>query len=331
MEHSISTTSNDHKLVMNEDYHSNIVEHFASVPEIAMPLLDKANGALVKIKEMIYSSPSMINVIKSSMPKEAFQVVLTNKQKSKIAKGALELMTKKDGTLLAKLINPKTKKIVSTVSLKKIKITPEISQAMSSFAMQMQMIQIAEDIQHIQIAVEEIRQGQEYDRLATAYSCQQKLLQAMNIKNPEFKAIALLRVASDAEDSRNLLMLSQKANLNFIKKQPESFWRKLISGADQDKINLRMNEIRDSLYVVNMVSLSEAIAYVELGEMDAAQMSLQYYAKHIQKTYLTSKGLVQRLDMIDPSPNNYWSMTLPNIEKKIQELTFNEESLVVGN
>lgn len=88
---------------------------------------------------------------------------------------------------------------------------------MTSYATQIQMAQIAEKIQLIQVAVEEIRQGQEYDRLATAYSCQQKLLQAMAIKNKEVKARALLHIAFDAEDSRNLLMQSQSTNLEFIK------------------------------------------------------------------------------------------------------------------
>ena len=75
-----------------------------------------------------------------------------------------------------------------------------------------------------------------------------------------------MRIASDAEDSRNLLMQSQNANLTFIKEQPESFWGKLISGANPEKISLRMNEIRESLSAVNMVSLAEAMAYQELGE-----------------------------------------------------------------
>ena len=196
-------------------------------------------------------------------------------------------------------MNPETKKIVSTVSLKSVKVTPEISQAMTSYATQMQMAQIAEQIQLIQVAVEEVRQGQEYDRLATAYSCQQKLLQAMTIKSPELKAMALLRIASDAEDSRNLLMQSQNANLIFIKNQPESLWGKLISGAAAEKVNMRINEIRESLCAVNMVSLSEAIAYQEMGETEAARLSLQYYAGYIKKTYLETKGLVERLDSIE--------------------------------
>ena len=192
------------------------------------------------------------------------------------------------------------------------------------------MAQIAEQIQMVQVAVEEVRQGQEYDRLATAYSCQQKLLQAMAIKNPHLKEIALLQIASDAEDSRNLLMQSQSANVAFIQNQPESFWGKLVSGATPEKINARMNEIRENLCAVNMVSLAEAMAYQEMGEVEAAKLSLQYYAGYIQKTYLEPQGLVERLDMIDPSPENYWSHTLPDIKKRIYALPCNEGECLLG-
>lgn len=55
---------------------------------------------------------------------------------------------------------------------------------MTGYATQMQM---AQQIQQVQVAVKEVRQGQEYDRLAMAYSCQQKLLQAMeNIISRQF-------------------------------------------------------------------------------------------------------------------------------------------------
>lgn len=318
------------EIIDASDYCADVDGCFSSVPEVAKPLLKSAKVTLSKIKKMLYSAPAFINAVKASIPDETLQAILTGEQKSQIAQGVLKLMTKKDGSLMANLVNPKTKKIVSTVSLKNVKVAPEISQAMTSYATQMQMAQIAEQIQLIQVAVEEVRQGQEYDRLSTAYSCQQKLLQAMAIKNPELKAMALLRIASDAEDSRNLLMQSQNANLTFIKNQPESFLGKFISGAAPEKVNSRVNEIRESLCAVNMVSLSEAIAYQEMGETEAALLSLQYYAGYIQKAYLETKGLVGRLDLIDPSPENYWSKTLPDIEKKIQALPFNEEHKLLG-
>jgi hypothetical protein len=330
MDDTIYISPDDIEIVDVSDYCADVEGYFSSVPEVAKPLLKSAKIALSKIEKMLYSAPAFINAVKASIPDETFQAILTDEQKSQIAQGVLKLMTKKDGSLMANLVNPDTNRIVSTVSLKSVKVTPEISQAMTSYATQMQMAQIAEQIQLIQVAVEEVRQGQEYDRLATAYSCQQKLLQAMTIKNPELKDMALLRVASDAEDSRNLLMQSQNANLTFIKNQPESFWGKLVSGATPEKVNSRINEIRESLCAVNMVSLSEAIAYHEMGETEAARLSLQYYAGYIQKAYLETKGLVERLDLIDPSPENYWSKTLPDIEKKIQALPFNEEHKLLG-
>lgn len=238
-----------------------------------------------------------------------------------------KLMTKKDGSLMANLINPETKKIVSTVSLGKVKLSPELSQAMTNYATQMQMAQIAEQIQFVQVAVEEVRQGQEYDRLATAYSCQQKLIQAAAIQNPRLKEMALMQLVSDAENSRNLLMQSQSANAAFIKNQPESTWGKILSGATPEKINARMNELRESLCAVNMVSLAEAIAYQEMGETEAAKVSLEYYAKFIQRTYLETKGFVERLDMIDPSPENYWTQKLPEIENRILALPSDNPAL----
>lgn len=269
---------------------------------------------------MLYTAPAFINMVKASIPEQAFQAILTDEQKAQIASGALKLMTKKDGTLMANLVNPETNKIVSTISLKSVDLSPALTEAMTSYATQMQMAQIAEEIHTVQIAIEEVRQGQEFDRLAMAYSCQQKLLQAMQIKNPQLKSMALLQIASDAEDSRNFLMQSQNANLTFIKEQPESFWGKLVSGAKPEKISQRMNEIRESLSAVNMVSLAEAMAYQEVGESAAARQSLQYYAGYLQKAYLSTDGLVQRLDLIDPAPENYWSKTLPDIKQKIQAL-----------
>jgi len=325
MDDAIHISPDDIEIVNASEYSEDLTEYFNDMPEVARPLLKGAKEVFSKIEQLLYSAPAFINLVKASIPEQTFQAILTDDQKAKIASGALRLMTKKDGSLMANLVNPETNKIVSTISLQSVNLSPAISQAMTSYASQMQMAQIAEQIQVVQLAIEEVRQGQEYDRLAMAYSCQQKLLQAMEIKNPELKAMALLQIASDAEDSRNLLMQSQNVNLVFIKEQPESFFGKLLSGATPDKISQRMNEIRESLSAVNMVSLAEAMAYQEMGENAAARQSLQYYASYIEKAYLSTKGLVERLDLIDPAPENYWTKALPDIRKKIQALPCVEE------
>ena len=308
------------EIIDASEYKEELSEHFELVPEIAKPLLKGAKTTFSKIEKSLYTAPAFINAVKAALPDVTLQAVLTDDQKKKIAEGALKLMTKKDGSLMANLVNPKTNRIVTTIPLKTIKMAPEMTQAMTSFSNQMQMAQLAEEIHTVQLAVEEVHMGQEYDRLATAYSCQQKLLQAMEINDPELKSVALIQLAAAAEDSRNLLMLSQKSNVEFIKEQPENFIQKMLSGAKLEKINSRMSEIRESLCAVNMVSFAEAMAYQELGEHDAARKSLTYYAGFIEDTYTSVPGLVQRLDLIDPSPVNYWSKTLPDISERIKTL-----------
>lgn len=321
------TSSENTNVSKPSEYSDKLTEHFSRMPEVAKPILKKAKAQLTKIEAMLYSAPSFINVVKAAIPDITLQAVMTDEQKQQIAEGALKLMTKKDGSLMANLVNPETKKIVATIPLKEVKMAPEMTQAIANFSSQMQMAQIAEQIQAVQLAVEEVRQGQEHDRLATAYSCQQKFLQAIEIQNPELRKMALLHLAYDAEDSRNLLMLSQKTNLEFIANQPESFFKKIVSGAPNEKINLTMNEIRESLCAVNMVSLVEAMAYQEMGENTAARKSLQYYAGFVHDTYLSENGFIERLDSIDQDRESYWTKALSGIDEKIKNLPCSEAEI----
>lgn len=291
-----------------------------SVTEVAAPLIGIAKESLNKIEQMLMRAPGFISMIKATVPRAAFRTMIRKGQQKQIASGALRIVEKEDGSLTADLINAKTGKTVSSIPLKGVKISPALSQAVANYTSQVQMAQIAEQIRQMQLAMEETQLGLEYDRLATAYSCQQKMLQALEMKNPQLRENALLRIVADAEDSRNLLMLSQTVNVEFIKRQPETLIGKFISGAPVEIINSKMIAIRESLYALNLTSLVEAVAYQELGEADAARKSLLYYSDFIERVYLATPGLVRRLDLIDPSPKNYWTQTLPVIKERINAL-----------
>ena len=317
-------------IVVKDEYSEELSLPFKNIPDVVKPLMDNAKELLGVIEKKLYELPAFIEMIKANIPEESYRLVFTDEQKAKIAEGAIRFMTKKDGTVIAELIDSTKKRIVSKIAVEKIELTPDLNEALNNYAMQMQMAQIAEQIQVVQQAVEEVRQGQEYDRLAMAHSCQQKLMQAIKIRNPELKNYALMQIASDAEDSRNLLMLSQNVNVEFIKSQPESFWKKVFAGADLKKIDTRINEVRESLYTVNMVSLAEAMAYQQMGEMEAACQSLSYYSEFIHSTYLKNDNLLEKLDMLDPSPDNYWSTELPLVAERILVLTENVERAKIG-
>ena len=187
------------------------------------------------------------------------------------------------------------------------------------------MKEIAEEINQIKLAVEEVRVGLENDRLALAYSCQQKLIQAMEIKNEILKQQALLSVIHSAEDSRNLLMLSQSSNLKFISEQPESTIGKFIRGSKQEDIDMRISEIRENLSALNITSLVSAIGYQVLGEEESMKKSLNYYRNYLDKSYFKVEGLIERLDSMDSLPENYWTKKVPSLEANIKELSYNSE------
>ena len=113
----IYSTPEDIEIVDTSEYSAEILEQFSEVPEVAKPLLKGAVASFKKIEKMLYSAPAIVNLVKANIPDVTLQAILTDEQKQKIAKGALKLMTKKDGSLMANLVNPETNKIVSTIPL----------------------------------------------------------------------------------------------------------------------------------------------------------------------------------------------------------------------
>ena len=126
---------------LSTEFSSEIMDHFSIVPDIAKPLLNNAKVTFSRLEQMMYTAPAFVNLVKANIPKQALQAVLTEEQEAKIASGALKLMTRKDGSLMANLVDPNTKKIVSTISLQNVDLAPALSQAAASFAAQMQMAQ----------------------------------------------------------------------------------------------------------------------------------------------------------------------------------------------
>lgn len=304
------------------DYKFKVFEHFDKDQDISKPILRNADQSFDNLKNILYKTPAFLELLKQRFPKEMLQFDLTSKQQDELAKGTIKFMTRRDGSVLASLVNKDTGKICGHVNLKKVKISPDVTSAMNNYAMQMQIAQIAEEIQKVSIAVEEVREGLEYDRLAIAYSCKQKFLQASCIQNTTLKENALLSIVHDAENSRNMLMESQKVNLDYIKKQPKSFWDKILKGDNNEKIDKRLNEIKSSLDAINMVSIIEALSYQQLGELTAAKCSLEYFGNYLEKSYLNEIEIVERLDSIQDYTKNdvSWMERIPTIYRQIKEL-----------
>ena len=318
--------------IENENINDGWVEDFEEKDGILKPTIESAKISLEKIKQFVLSSKSFIDAVKRSVPEDEYRVLFTDEQRKLLNDSVVKFMHRKDGSIMAKLIRSDNKKICFNLNIEKAPGVPKgISTEAANFAARMQLAQIAEQIEQIQISIEEVLRGQQLDRLALAYSCEQKLLQAQNIKNSALKTAALIQIAHSAEDSRNMLMQSQARALNNIKEYPTSNFGKFFKS--NEKIKRDMDELRESIAAINQTSLVEALAYRELGEYEALRESLMYYSKYINDTYFLEAGLSERLDQIDNQPDNYWTTALPRVVENINalpseimgEVTTNEE------
>ena len=282
-----------------------------------------------EIYDTLCSLPAFFEIVERSVPVEEWVAVFTDEQNKKLAKGALKLMAKKDGDILSTLVNPKTHEIVANVPLKQVKRIKDINPAMNDFMVQMQLANLAQEMKEVHRVVSRIQQGLEFDRLASAYSNERKLKYARQIQNKELQTQALLMIAHSAEDSSSRLMLGMKENIDFIMHQPENEFIKFFA-TNPKEINERMNEIRSRVVAINQDSMTEATAYWALGEKQAALNTIENYRMFLEDSELTKGEVLNRLDVVDPNPENYWTKQFPMIQDTVHKITYEGAPLLLG-
>ena len=282
-----------------------------------------------QIHDTLCALPAFLEVVERLVPVEEWVLVFTDEQKKELAKGALKFMAKKNGYIISKVVDPKTHQIVANVPVKHVERIKDVNPAMNDFMVQMQLANLAQEMKEVHRVVSRIQQGLEFDRLASAYSNERKLKYARQIQNKELQTQALLMIAHSAEDSRSRLMLGMKENIQFIMRQPENEFIKFFA-TNPKEINDRMNEIRSRVVAINQDSMTEATAYWALGEKQAALNTIENYRMFLEDSELTKREVLNRLDVVDPNPENYWTKQFPTIQNTVHKITYEGAPLLLG-
>ena len=303
---------------------------FENDPEMQKNYFVKNAGRVFdQIHDTLCALPAFLEVVERLVPVEEWVLVFTDEQRKELAKGALKMMAKKNGDIIAKVVDPKTHQIVANIPVKQVERIKDITPAMNDFMVQMQLANLAQELKEIHSVVSRIQQGLEFDRLASAYSNERKLKYARQIQNKELQTQALLMIAHSAEDSRSRLMLGMKENIDFIMHQPENEFIKFFA-TNPKEINDRMNEIRSRVVAINQDSMTEATAYWALGEKQAALNTIENNRMFLEDSELTKREVLNRLDVVDPNPENYWTKQFPTIQDTVQKITYEGAPLLLG-
>ena len=185
--------------------------------------------------------PSIINLYQSMNPEHYLVANLTEEQKKMTSEGLLKLMKDKDGNLLAVLT--KNGKIHNQIPLKDISMTPNLNGAVNNFIIQQQMAQIIGMINQVQQSVDRVIAGQQDDRIGLCNSAEQQLINARRIKNEDIRSLCLVNAIQSAEDSRNMIMLALKRDINFIENLSSTSFGMFKEKVKTEDINRRMQDI----------------------------------------------------------------------------------------
>lgn len=303
---------------------------FENDPEMQKNYFVKNAGRVFdQIHDTLCALPAFLEVVERLVPVEEWVLVFTDEQRKELAKGALKMMAKKNGDIIAKVVDPKTHQIVANIPVKQVERIKDITPAMNDFMVQMQLANLAQEMKEVHRVVSRIQQGLEFDRLASAYSNERKLKYARQIQNKELQTQALLMIAHSAEDSRSRLMLGMKEDIQFIMGQPENEFIKLFT-INPTEINGRMNEIRSRVVAINQDSMTEATAYWALGEKQAALNTIENYRMFLEDSELTKVEVLNRLDVVDPNPENYWTKQFPTIQDTVHKISYEGAPLLLG-
>lgn len=302
-------------------FRSDIDGFFTNASGIANSVLRNAGRLFYNLEKYLYTAPAMINLVKASIPVSAYQAVFTSDQLNRLAQGSIKLMSDRNGRTLAKLVNPKTNRIISNVELKEVDFTPDISQALTGLAMQMQIMMLSEKMDAIQETTNDIFQGQENDRLAFAEACRDNLEEVLAMNDETLRKQKLATIANDVNIVRKQLFKSQEQIISKILNFDGSFISNLISWSGRTKtIDEKIGKLRTNISATVGVSIVAGIAYEELNEMDSARISFQKLADFLGATYLSRPGFIDKLDLLDPYPDNFWSTQLVPVIKQINKL-----------
>lgn len=305
------------------DFRSDIDGFFTNDSKIVNSVLRNAGRLLCNLEKYLYTAPAMINLVKASIPVSAYQAVFTSDQFNRLAQGSIKLMSDRNGRTLAKLVDAKTHRIISNVELKEVDFTPDISQALTGFALQMQIMMLSEKLDAIQETTKNIFQGQENDRLALAEACRDNLEEALAMNDETLRKTRLVAIANDINIGRKQLFKSQEQIISKILSFKGSFISYFRSWGGRTKtidIDEEIGKLRTNLSATVGVSMVAGIAYEELNEMDSARISFQKLSDFMEATYLSRPGFVDKLDLLDPYPDNFWSTQLVPVINQINKL-----------
>lgn len=278
------------------------------------------------IYNLIAACPALVEVVNGLKTSEQLKLVLNDDVKEAIASGVYKLMGKNDaaGMFKAIVVN-QAGKIQNIPDLKIEKVCTgvdpaQIASAIQGMAIQQQLQDIAEQLEMMTMALNDVLAGQHNDRLAKYYAGVSLYKEAFCLKNEILRQQLVNSAILMLSGAYSELGVSLRYDINricdFYDPKTNAFKKIKVNQliADMEKVNQSFEAIHKT------VSLKTAMYYNE-GEYDACTMVLSEYGSFLKK--VLTDGKAEILYQADPNAKAYigvWNDREDVLPKKIEQV-----------
>lgn len=273
-----------------------------------------------ELAEFLHSSSSLLTFVKGIQKGQKLALDIPKEIMEEINRGSLKVMTTKSGIMKAEICHPDGA-VMQHMNLKYEDFTrvPDMSALLNAAQMQSvnaQLGVIVEQLESIGLAVGNILQGQQNDRLALYKSGEQLYLEAKAIKDQEMQRSLTMLSLKTLEDARMQMIESIKTDIGEIAAHHEK--RKRLKSEEIEACIMKINCAFDA---INQASFLKAGIYYEQGETEAMALSLGKYAGFLTEQIYPNAQLLYYYDREDKYINSgRWNERVVTIPQAVEAM-----------
>lgn len=272
-----------------------------------------------RIGPLLAKAPAIVEVLKSlSGEKNILVAEIPSMLKSKFESGELVLCRDKNGDLLAQLRG--NKGFSKHLRIKEAEASSDLARSLNDFMVQQQLAQIVNMIEHVQHSIDRVLDGQYDDRFALCQSAEQQVLNARLVADEQVRRQMFLNSIQTAEDARNTVMLVLKRDIDYIcGLKYGGLIEDVNTNPKEVEVEKRMRAIVAATQALHKASITEAVAFHELGEPAAMTNSIDFYLRFVSKNFSQDRCLLLSSNQGNKKIID-WVQEMPRLEREIPPL-----------
>lgn len=256
----------------------NIVKSYGKhVVDLTNYIVDEYNKNRRHLINSIRKLPAVINSLNQIKEGDTYRAVVPPEYLNKLKDKSMELIQMDNELFCPTLRDAATKKFVCHIQLEEV--NPKIFELSSQMALQSTISDMTYQLEEISAKLDKMLRGQQNDRLALVDSCEQQLLEALNVNDDVLRRYMLANVVKTSNDARAQLFRNFKDDIRFFEEIPTDGFaiqlRHLTNSNFHSDLCNRLSSLHETYGMIARASQILVFVYQELKQQKCIEISIR--------------------------------------------------------